>query len=362
MKILIIKLGSFGDIMHAFPTATALRKRFPEARIDWLVEEYLQDLVRMHPDVDGVIPLPKANLAASVREMRGLGAALQEVSNLFTRFRRARYDYSIDLQGMLKSGILAVLVGARRRVGYPSLREMSFLFSRPARINGDHQHVVEKYLSVMQFFGDRGSEVEFRLRPPEEALAWARDLVSQTNGPTIVVAPGSRWGTKQWPPDRYSRLVDLLIENQGAQVLLCGGKSDGRLVEDILSRMKHSALDLTGETTLTQLAALLTEADLLVGGDSGPLHLAAAAGTRVVAIIGPTDPARNGPFSASSIVVQHEVPCWPCRRRVCDHHSCMAYLETETVYSAASRLLLSEAMPVPQNGRPSGETIVGLPA
>jgi lipopolysaccharide heptosyltransferase I len=307
-SLLVIKPSSFGDIVQALPVLAALRQAWPAARIDWLVKAEWAGLLEKHPLIDQVLLLPRA---------------LAQWLPLLTRLRTGDYDLVIDLQGLLRSGLLSRITGAPVRVGFADGREGSpWCYTHRVRVENDATHAVKRYLELIRGLDvSIGDAVTFPLPEWKAEGRWVKGLLMEAmpgEPKTVcVIHPAARWKTKQWPGERYAELADWLIARKGCLVVLVGGKDQANQVSHVIDRMRERPLNLVARTTLAQLAVLLRQANLVITNDSGPMHLAAAVGTPVVAIFGPTDPRKVGPFGLGHIVLKKTVDCSRCTRNRC---------------------------------------------
>jgi heptosyltransferase-1 len=305
-RVLIVRLGALGDIVHALPLASALRERWPDATIDWLVERRHRALVDLMPVVSHAVPFDSRALGG--RE-GWLGAR--------RRLRAARYDVALDAQGLVKSALVARLSGARRVVGFARehLREGAASVFYSEVVHPPHgAHVVRKNLELLRA---TGLEPNVPLRFPLAAPA-PRDEVTQAiaAGRFVLLNPGGGWPNKRWPAERFGRLAHSLRDRLGLPSLVLWGPGDEALAETVVSSADGAAVRAP-RTDLGDLLALCRAAAVLVSGDTGPLHLAAAVGTRVVGIYGPTDPARNGPWDPRDVCVSRREACECYHRRRC---------------------------------------------
>lgn len=341
-RILLIKPSSLGDIVHALPMLAALRRRWPDAHIAWLVGASFAPLLDGHPLIDEVIRFDRKrygqmwwNPAASIAFWRFVAS-----------IRRRRFDLVIDLQGLIRSGLLSWFSGARRRVGFAHAREAAWLFyTQRVSCPPDSPHAVDRNLCVARQLGLPIDPIEFPLALTDAELERARALLAETQTDSsesiTAILPGARWASKQWPARRFAEVVDTLQAN-GTRCLLLGAPDDEPLGEIIMRECRDAPVNLIGRTSLRELVALLALADRVVCCDSGPMHIAAALDRPLTAIFGPTDPNRTGPYGSRSAVVRRDLQCSPCLRRVCPlrHHACMAELDAETVLASVRELFV----------------------
>ncbi len=357
-RLLLVKPSSLGDVIHALPTAGALRRRFPHAHLAWLVEEESADVVRGTAAVDEVLISGRRRWVRALASGRGAGTALGEFLDLVRALRAGRFDLVVDLQGLLKSAILVRATGARVRLGLSTGREGSRLACTHLVQAPAGEHAVERYLRAARAVGAPDGAREFPIAVSPEAAAAAERILAEAGVPCpegsgrvslAVLHPAARWPTKHWTPDAFAAVGDALADAMGAAVVITGGGVDVGAGEAVRTRMRRPALNLAGRTPLKVLAALLRRAAVMVAVDSGPMHLAAALGTPLVALFGPTDPARTGPYGPGpGRVLQEALPCVPCLERRCripERRLCMRSLDPQRV--AAEALALAGSSPPP---------------
>jgi len=334
-RILIVKPSSLGDIVHALPVLAALRSAHPSAHIAWLTNTTFAPLLEGHPLLDEVIPFDRARYGRMWRSPRALAAFVGFLRGLYRR----RFDLVLDLQGLFRSGFLSLASGARTRVGFSSAREFAWLFcNHPIQVPSDVPHAVDRNLHLAAALGldVRTPAFPLAIRPEEHRAA--RVLLSEAAGTEIpsftAILPGARWETKRWPADRWAKLIDGLHADNHPPCVLLGSRDDRPRADQIAASCTAPLINLVGRTSLRQLAALLDLSTSVICQDSGPMHMAAALQKPIVAVFGPTDPRRVGPYCPTATIVSTVVECSPCTRRACDHHSCLRLLEVEQVLSA----------------------------
>jgi 3-deoxy-D-manno-octulosonic-acid transferase/heptosyltransferase-1 len=353
-RILIIKPSSIGDVVHALPFLSSLRQRYPDRHIAWLVEEAAAELLLGHPLLDRVIVSGRKRWGRQLRPTFRGSAALREITALIAELRQGRYDLVIDLQGLLKSALMVACTGARFRVGLAGAREGSKrALTHEVPLPPGPLHAVDRYLEAARFLGAEplSKAFVFPSRPDDGARAEALLAEAEVRPNAVVVAlnPQARWSTKLWGEERFARLGEVLAQRHGARILLIGASSDLPLARRLASRMNPTPFVAAGRTDLTLLIALLRRIDLLVTVDSGPMHMAAALRTPLVALFGPTDPRLVGPYGgdlpagqAGGVVLRVSLPCSPCSKRWCwieDDRLCMRSISVDAVAEAASALL-----------------------
>lgn len=334
-SVLIIKLSSIGDVVHALPALAALRRRFPRGHIAWAVGPAAAEVVAGSPHLSETLVIGgRAPIAGSV-SLPSLGSPRA----LARALRRRRFDLALDLQGLLRSALVGCLSGAPRRMGSRGSREGALVFYN-LRVAADRrgQHAVEGYLEFARALGAPVEPVDFTIATDSGHEAAVRSLLGDAEELAALV-PGARWLSKRWPVARFAAVAEALASRYGLRSVVVGGAADGPLAGAIAAAARAPVLDLTGRTTLKELAALLRRCRVVVSNDTGPMHLAAAVGTPTVAIFGPTDPQRLGPYGAGHATVSAGVPCAPCRRRRCDPLRCLEAVEPEEVMAAVGRVL-----------------------
>ncbi|MDZ4198404.1 MAG: glycosyltransferase family 9 protein, partial [Kiritimatiellia bacterium] len=321
-SILILKLSSLGDLFHALPAVRQL-KEATGARIDWVTQSEYADLVRCFPDVDRVI---------AFRRRGGISGFIPFLREL----RKERYDLAVDLQGLLKSALPARLARARRVIGPSYRREGTRIFySAVAGVRNKNRHAVEEAMDVVRFLGCPEREPEFHLQFPKESR-------SET-GIRIALIPFSRWTTKNWAPGHFVQLARGLHEQIPSTFYIVGGASDQKAGTALAKEMKGlSVVSCCGRFSLPQTGSLLQDMDLVISVDSGPMHMAAALGVPVLALFGPTDPARTGPFGEKHRVFWAEgLSCRPCFSDTCERgdHACMERIYPSRIIETAVDML-----------------------
>jgi heptosyltransferase-1 len=337
-RILIVRLGALGDIVHALPAAAALRDAFPEARIDWLVDARYRAVLDLVPVID-------TRIAVDSRAWSGAKAPFTVIREL----RRARYEIAFDLQGLIKSAALARLSGASRVVGYTTdqLREPAarLLYTEQVNPRDDHEreiaygsgygapalatiaraarantvlHMVDRSVAALRAIGIDRPELRFPLdEPPSPVTACTRQLLGLwPDEPFALINPGAAWPNKRWPADRFGALARELRARHGLKSAVLWGPEEETLAARVVAA-SDGAAEMAPLTSVADMIALARAARLLVSGDTGPIHLAAAVGTPVVGIYGPTDPRRNGPWSSEDECVSRFDRCACHHQRRC---------------------------------------------
>ena len=340
-RILLVKPSALGDVVHALPVVATLRRRYPTILLDWLVEEESAPLVQGHPAVAEVVVSGRRRWLNQLRRPREARGALREISSFLSALRERRYDAVLDLQGLLKSALYVLATRAPIRVGLADGREGApWVLTHRVPVPAQPVHAVERYLALAAAVGATDSVREFTIPIARHDLVIAEDLLANCGRPRVVLHPAARWRTKLWEVDRWRKLAETLAAS-GTAVILTGSAADEAVAGEIMHGLQPPIRSLVGRLSLKQLAAVLQSVDLMITVDSGPMHVAAAVGTPVLALFGPTDPSRTGPLGLGGILRQ-PLPCSPCLQRKCriaDTYRCMRDLEVGEVVRAADRLL-----------------------
>jgi lipopolysaccharide heptosyltransferase I len=353
-RILIVRLGSLGDLIHTLPAVAAIRDAWPDAEIDWIVE-------RAHADLLALVPVLSRVVVLGDRSAGGWWSAIRTL-------RARRYDLAVDLQGLVKSAAIARLSGARRVVGFDrsGLREPAarFFYSEVVPV-GEGRHVIQKNLALVRHaLGGHfsltdemtselnfASELNFPLRIPDSpALAAIRAKLQdlKTPGPQdprtslefVVLNPGAAWPNKRWPPGSFAQVACAIRDRHGWSSVVLWGPGEAGIAQAVVDGSGGAAV-LAPATTLADLLAIASAARVFVSGDTGPLHLAGAVGTPLVALFGPTTAARNGPWDDRDVSISRYDGCACHYKRVCHRPAtwCLAGITVDDVMDAVARRL-----------------------
>jgi lipopolysaccharide heptosyltransferase I len=338
MKLAIVKLSSLGDVIHALPVARALRRARPDAHLTWIVEAREYALLKDHPDLDVVVPVDTRLWRRLIWRPAGARQVVGKVARLTSRIRSARFDVAIDLQGLMKSGLLMAYTGAPLRIGFSAdhCRErLNCLFTnRRVRPPARAVHVVDQYLSLLVPLGVEPGPVEFHVPIPALAERRMDEFLGEQgvkrHDLLVAINPGAGRHNKRWPVAHFRRLADRLAQEPDVRVLLLWGPDEIHMARQIRDGLHPRAI-LAPPTDLHELAALLRRSALMVANDTGPLHLAAALGTATVGLFGPTRAERNGPYG-------------PRGRGLQSPDGTMAGLDPQVAIDAALGLLASRSV------------------
>jgi heptosyltransferase-1 len=336
-RICVIKPSALGDVVQSLPLLPILRKRFPAARISWVISRSLAPLLEGHPDLDELI----------IFERRG---TWKDWRRLLTQLRNSEFDLVFDLQGLFRTGVMMLATRARLRVGLETAREgaqWGWHFAVPDTGLDVAPHV--RYRRVADALGLADLPLETRLPVPRADREWAQRELARLNGPALAIHPGARWQTKRWPPERFAAVACKAIRRFSLAPVVLGTADEEPLalqVEQTIRRFMPTVelTNLAGRTTLKQLAAVLQQAHVLLTNDSGPMQMAAAVGTPVVGVFTCTSPTISGPPGEQHELVATGVSCAASYRKKCPyrgrkHLACMEELDVERVWSSFGRLM-----------------------
>ncbi len=297
-RILIVKMSSLGDLFHALP-AVHLIKQHTGVTVDWVVHDIYADLARCFTDVDRVIAFPRRAFLANAR------AFLADL-------RCEEYDLVLDMQGLMKSALVARAARAKKRIGPSFQREGArFFYDEVSGPRNKNRHAVEENLDMVRHLGLPVGDVVFPVRYPAQTL--------DVPHPRVGMLPCSRRADKNWPPERFAEVARTLREQTGASLVLLGSPADVPVCATLARAIGGTVTNLCGRTSMLELGGIIKELDLLITVDSGPMHIAAAVGAPTVAVFGPTDPVKTGPYGPIHTVVKQgenltELPAAPVRQ------------------------------------------------
>ncbi|MBN8623899.1 MAG: glycosyltransferase family 9 protein, partial [Planctomycetes bacterium] len=385
-RILIVKLSSLGDVIHTLPAAQALRRKFPKAHLAWAVERAHAGVLRDQECFDELIEWNRGT-------WRDYAAFLR-------RLRATKWDLAIDFQGLFRSGFVTWASGARRRIGYDATRERAhWFYNERVTAPTEPLHAVEKSLRLIESLGARLEGVPLKrkyleatplapgnapgaiertdfahtpvfrgahdadgqplfplsIRSAERAAvdAWlTAHRFDERSQKLVVLNPHCRKAANIWPAERYAHLAARLLEQTGVRVVISGGPVAKELCDEIAAPLGEKVWRADGTFTLLGSAELIRRADLFITGDTGPMHIAAAVGTPIVALFGPADPLKTGPYTTDAVVLTKRLPCAPCFAKQCPlgHRpaKCMTDISVEDVTTAAMAALDTLEIKLPQ--------------
>lgn len=333
-RILIVNVNWIGDVIFSTPFIRAARQHYPDSFIACLLHPRCMDILQDNPRIDEII----------VYDEEGAHKSLSGKLKLIASLRKKRFDIAFILHRSFTKALIVFLAGVKERVGYPTKRRGMFL-TKLAQIPDEEVHKVEYFLNLARAYGidARDGTYEFFVRDSDRKNI--RRFLGE-NGiidkdPLVVLCPGGNWGPKRWPTGNFARLADLVIEKLGARIVISGAKKDIALAENIKSMMKTIPAVSCGKTNLKELGALLERANLVVANDTGPMHLAVAMKTPVIALFGPTSPGLTGPYGQGhyKVIWKNKECDVPCYDMTCADNRCMALITAEDVFKKAENML-----------------------
>lgn len=334
-RIALLKPSALGDIVHSLPVLSALRRRFPDASITWVVNRAYEPLLAGHPDLNATLPFDRGV------SRKGWFTAAAAHSRFALALRRQRFDLVVDLQGLLRSGLMTRATGAARRVGLSTAREGASLFYTdmidvPGGLQG--MHAVDRYWHVATALGVGDGPRVFRLHVRDDARWSAAAALRGSQRPWMIFGVGSRWQTKRWRPAHFAALARKAQATFGGTVIFVGTADEAALAEEVRQGLRGPSLDLSGRTTLPELTAVLARCDVMVANDTGPLHLAAALGRPVVAPYTCTKVRCTGPYGSGG-AVETTVWCAGSELKRCPRMECMDELTADRLWPPLAKVL-----------------------
>ncbi|MEW6713807.1 MAG: lipopolysaccharide heptosyltransferase I [Nitrospirota bacterium] len=339
MKILIIKPSSLGDIIHALPFLKAVKDRFPDASVDWAVSKNLLGILEDNPLINELIVFDKD----SWKSIKNIPKTSRDISRLRKTLKSRNYDIVVDLQGLLRSGLISLSTPSPLRVGFADAREGSrFMYNKKVAVNGII-HAVDKNLEIAKAIGATAKKAEFPLSVDDKSRRKIKELLGDVKE-YILILPSARWPSKRWPPEHFAALISKLK----MPCVISGSSADKEICLKIIKNIPETTkqpkiINLCGETSLKELAALIESAKAIVSNDSGPMHIAAALKKPLVALFGPTDPSKTGPYGCQKNkelkVIMTGISCSPCFKKSCKEPLCMTEISAETVFDKLRKYL-----------------------
>jgi len=339
LKILVIRLSSLGDILHTLPAFFDLRNSFPDAKIDWLVGSSSSFLLSTVRGIDTIHVFDKDAVRISLPDR----STRYPIRKLIRTLRAEKYDYSIDFQGLLKTALLGFLSGATTRIGFSKdlVREKPahWFYQRTIPPPKEPLHILAQNRRLAELTGAYPAIVPFEPVVAEEDLRVVDSLIQKEGlSKFAVINPGGGWPSKIWKPECYGRLADRIQRELKLPVVVTTGPGEENLY-DIMSAQCSEKPLIHFQIPFLQLIPLLKKAQLLIGADTGPFHLACALGTAVVGIFGPTSPVRNGPWNDKDEIVTHAMHCSFCYKRECPTENACMDIPVDEVITAVTRRL-----------------------
>lgn len=333
-KILIIKPSSLGDVISAVPVLHGLRRSFPNAHITWLISNTCADAIKYDSALNETILFNRRRLGAAWRNP----GALADLLKFLKKLRNERFDFVIDLQGLLRSGFFAFISGAPVRIGFADAREGAKFFYTRSFIP-TAAHVIDQNMELANSVGIDARPEDFYLSISPEATAFADDFCrrnSVSKGGFIICVPKTRWPTKTYPPRHWHTVVEELSRQM--PVALLGAPGEEEFCREVSDGAGDKIINLSGKTSVQQMIVLMSRAACVICGDSAAQYIALAVDVPAIVLIGPTDPRRTGPYRRGQALLA-DVPCQGCLKTKCSHITCMQMIEPKEVIAAVERII-----------------------
>ncbi len=346
-SILIVRLGALGDIIHTLPSVFAIREKYPNAIIDWIVEKRSSEILKKSPLIDSLIEIDTKKWRRDIFNPSLAISASKDFLKTKEKMNKRNYDIAIDFQGLIKSGIFAYLSGAKTSAGFEKeyLREpLNRIFiKKHYSPPGKDIHVIEKNYSLLKSIGIGGKIGNFECTPE---MLGANELkesvlkkynITEMKKTIVGIYPGGGWQSKLWGSENYAQLIEKISQRQDADILLIAGKNEEELISNIAEKTENKPR-LILNASIRELAVILAHTGILIGPDTGPLHLAALLGASTVGIYGPSSPLKNGPYWGNYRTVRKQFNCSDCYKRRCDDLRCLKGISVNDVYDAFNGL------------------------
>lgn len=329
-KILIIKPSAWGDIVHSLPFLAALKERYPHSEIHWVVAKGLHRFLEDHPLIHKLWIMDKDGW----KDRSRIRKTLREINSFRKGLRDEHFDISVDLSGLLRSGLITWAAGAKYRLGFSDSDEGSPLFYTHKITGGDQIHAIDRYLKLARLLGCDTAKVSYPFAPLPDITKLLQSLPPQF----CIIAPSAGKMANRWPATRFAELASRL----DIPSIIIAGNSDMDIADEVVAGSNGKAIDLAGQTGLTEMVALTAQAKFFICNDTGPMHIAAALGIPVFALFGPANPIRTGPYGSNTTVIQIPLDCSPCyAQKPCSKHKwrCMNDISVDRVLKEISEKL-----------------------
>ncbi len=338
-RLLLVKLSAMGDVIHTIPALKAVKRAVPQIEIDWVVSDSFEELVKLSPHVGRVFAFHRKSWAKWWR-----WTTIKEVWRFIKQIRAQKYGAVLDLQGLLRSGLVTFAARSKSKVGFEYAREGAPIFynRKIGKKDGDI-HAIDRYMHALGSVGiHHEPPIVYDIEIPDAELEWANGKTPEP--PYLVINPNSKWETKRWAPEKFAELAKMIFVEEGLKSVIIGAEDDKERGATIARLGGEAVVDLTGAGGLVKLGAILKGSVGMITNDSGPMHLAVALGVPTLAIFGPTNPKLTGPHGPDHSVVKHDVFCMPCMKRTCPYeHECMERLNPLEVITAWRGMQIKQA-------------------
>lgn len=344
-NILLIRLSSLGDVLHGTPVAKTLRAHFPAAKISWIVGEKSQEILQGNPYLDKIIVWQREKWEEELRK-GVLRKSYASFHLLEEQLKEDQYDLTIDMHGLLLTGLISWRSGAPMRIGFARAKEGSPFFYTHKVKSPTQMQIVHHYLQLLQPLGLQKGCPQMVMPVAADHHRFADNLLRshgiKEEDMVLAISPFTSWATKCWPAAYFAALVNFLQDDLQAKVILLGAPDDLPLLAKIVAGSSRPVINLAGKVNLKELAAVMQKSHLFIGGDTGPLHIAAAVGTPTLSLFGPTNPHIYAPVGENHAVIVSDVACRYCHKRACENFICMESIGLEEVYRAVRKMLNRE--------------------
>ncbi|MCX5680314.1 MAG: lipopolysaccharide heptosyltransferase II [Candidatus Omnitrophica bacterium] len=336
-NILVVRLDRMGDVVLSTPALKALRDAYPDSRITFMVRPYVKDIAQGNPSVNEVIIYDK-------------GRGFLENLEFIRRLRNKKFDLAVVLHPTFRTNWIVFLSGIPKRLGFDRKRKMGILLTDkiPDMKHLGLKHEIDYTLDILRYIGVNVKDRKMHVPVNQDSQARSREALERggisENDTVVVINPGASCPSKRWPAKKFAEAADMLVKSRGVKIVIISGKEDKGFGEKVAFSMKESCLDLSGKTTVGDIAGILKRAKLFISNDSGPVHVACAIGTPVVAIFGRCDrglsPRRWGPSNNGDVVIHKDVGCLECLAHNCAlGFRCLQAITVNEVVKAAEELL-----------------------
>lgn len=355
-RILIVKPSSLGDVVHTLPVVHAIKRCYPSSYVGWIVQQAFAAVLEADPAVDEIIPIsipstsdPHAGRAAV---FRALTATVSTLRRMRRQFRERPYHLVLDLHASFRSGLMALANPGAVRVGFRDAKELNPLFQHHRLVTDPAKpHAIDKNRAFADFLGCPVTAEDFHIvsdpTARERVELFLAEHEVRVDRRIVYANPAARWAAKYWTVKAWAELADLLIARGDAMVIFAGSPADEPYINSIVAAMTERPIVAAGKLSLADAVALIEIADVYVGVDSGPMHIAALAGTPVVALFGPTEPAKVGPYGSGHRVIQRtDLDCLGCRLRMCSDRKCLEGITAREVFEATTEVIGAAGNPL----------------
>ncbi len=339
-NVLIIKPSSLGDVVSAVPVLRGLKRTFPQARVTWMLSTACMDILADDPDLDEIIPFERKKLGRMLYNPRSMAALF----SLLRQLKKLKFDWVIDLQGLLRSGIFARATKAPQRAGFRDTREKLAGLFYTRRIKTDAQHTVDRNIELARQLGIDATGDDLKLHISDKGRRFADETMAKHSlrpGRFVVCVPPTLWQTKLYPPRQWRKVIAELTRN--IRVVLLGGPGDVDICKASAEGAADGVVNLAGQTDLREMVGIIAAGGAVICSDSAASLIAPAVGVPAVAMLGPTRPERTGPYGENSAAVVADVPCRGCLKRSCSHVTCMELIAPASVVDLAERMLAARS-------------------